>query len=271
MRQEEVTKNTILRGTVGSLAFGYNLAGHGDRDEMGVMIEPANYVIGLDHFEQFIHRDAAQRDEDAGEMHADGWCPKSLPGDLDLTVYSLRKFCRLASAGNPNVMTLLFLPKELISTRTHWGAEMQARASMFASRQAAKAYGGYLVAQRSRLLGQRGYSHGKRAELIEQYGYDTKYAMHVVRLGLQGIEYLTTGRLRVPMQVSDQQLLRNIRQGKFAMQQVLDMADGLLEQIDALGRSGHLPAGPDRLGIERFLIDAYTSHWDLTRGYRRAA
>jgi hypothetical protein len=32
-----------------------------------------------------------------------------------------------------------------------------------------------------------------RAELVEQFGYDTKYAIHTLRLGHQGVEFLETG------------------------------------------------------------------------------
>src|SRR5688572_31106775 len=38
-----------------------------------------------------------------------------------------------------------------------------------------------------------------RPELEEMYGFDTKYAMHMLRLGFQGVELLTTGRLNLPM------------------------------------------------------------------------
>jgi uncharacterized protein len=37
-------------------------------------------------------------------------------------------------------------------------------------------------------------AHTNRPELVAVHGYDTKYAMHALRLGLQGIELLTTGR-----------------------------------------------------------------------------
>jgi hypothetical protein len=39
------------------------------------------------------------------------------------------------------------------------------------------------------------------AELVAVHGYDAKYAMYAIRLGLQGIEFLTTGR--ITLQVSD--------------------------------------------------------------------
>ena len=42
------------------------------------------------------------------------------------------------------------------------------------------------------MTGQAG-AHTNRPELVAAHGYDTKYAMHALRLGLQGIELLTTG------------------------------------------------------------------------------
>ena len=48
------------------------------------------------------------------------------------------------------------------------------------------------------MTGQAG-AHTNRPELVAVHGYDTKYAMHALRLGLQGIELLTTGRITLPV------------------------------------------------------------------------
>ncbi len=66
------------------------------------------------------------------------------------------------------------------------------------SRQAAGRYLGYLKGQKAAMTGQPG-AHTNRPELVATHGYDTKYAMHAVRLGLQGIELLTTGRITLPV------------------------------------------------------------------------
>ena len=42
-------------------------------------------------------------------------------------------------------------------------------------------------------------AHTNRPELVAVHGYDTKYAMHALRLGLQGVELLTTGRITLPV------------------------------------------------------------------------
>ena len=65
---------------------GLNNPGTDDRDEMGVCIEPPEYLLGFKRFEHFVYRTQP-------EGHPSG------PGDLDLTVYGLRKFCVLALEG----------------------------------------------------------------------------------------------------------------------------------------------------------------------------
>src|SRR5215475_11657084 len=42
-------------------------------------------------------------------------------------------------------------------------------------------------------------AHANRPELVAVHGYDPKDAMHALRLGLQGIELLTTGRTTLPV------------------------------------------------------------------------
>ncbi|HKF16693.1 MAG TPA: nucleotidyltransferase domain-containing protein [Candidatus Dormibacteraeota bacterium] len=177
-----VRHGLILRGTVGSTAHGLHLGGTDDRDEMGVAIEPPSRLIGLVPFEHYVYRTAEERTshDTTADQRRRGRTPRSMPGDLDLVVYSLRKYTRLAANGNPTVQILLFV-EPLHSTR--WGDRLRAEADMFASREAGARFLGYLRAQRERLLGQRGQMRVTRTELIEAHGYDTKFAMHALRLG----------------------------------------------------------------------------------------
>lgn len=98
--------NEILRGVVGSVCHGTSLGEAADRDEMGIFIEPLEYVCGLTSIDHYIYRDAAE-----GE--------RSGPGDLDLTLYSLRKYCRLTAGGNPSTAILLWLPSYIY--KGYWG------------------------------------------------------------------------------------------------------------------------------------------------------
>jgi len=200
----------ILRGLVGSTVHGLSNPGTDDRDEMGVCIEPPEYVTGLRSFEHYVSR--TQREG-----------VPSGPGDLDLTIYGLRKFCRLALKGSPTVLLLFFIEGEHLLQRTQTGAELQALAPSFLSQRTGRAFLGYLGAQRRSLLGER---HAARTrELSSEHGYDTKYAMHALRIGIQGIELLRTGRLTLPVPEPDRARLRAVRAGAVSLQNIVTQLD----------------------------------------------
>lgn len=248
MNLEQVEHATILRSRVGSEVLGVNLAG-GDRDEMGICVEPSEYVVGLKHFEQYVHR-----------TQPDG--VRSGPGDLDLTVYGLRKWCSLALKGNPSVLMLLFTPLDDCTVFTADAARLRDMAWAFASRRAGSAFLGYAQQQRQRLLGERGQRNVKRPELEAAYGYDTKYAGHIIRLGFQGNEYLETGSITVPMPLRQREYILQVRRGEHSLQAVLTRAGELEEGLKDLMETSLLPEEPAYDAVNDFLADVYLSRWN---------
>lgn len=238
----------VLLGQVGSGLHGVT-TGNDDRDEMGVCIEPPEYVAGISEFEQYIYRTQP-------EGHRSG------AGDLDLVVYSLRKWARLAANGNPTVLLLAFIPPAEIVVQTDVGRDIQANPERWLSREVAKRFGGYLISQRDQLLGVKSKKHTNRPELVGVYGFDTKFAYHMVRLGLQGVELLTTGRVTLPIPEPDRTWLQELRRGEHTKEEALDRAADLLDQLNQLAESADLPAQPDRTEIDRWLTDAYVSWWE---------
>lgn len=118
MTKEWVEASTILRVEVGSTVHGIGQSGKDDRDEMGVCLEPYPLAAGLvSQFEQHIYRDAAARE---GQHDA-----PSQAGDLDLTIYALRKWLRLALKGNPSVMLLLFVPAQAVVYQDARGQQLR--------------------------------------------------------------------------------------------------------------------------------------------------
>jgi predicted nucleotidyltransferase len=257
MTREEVERRTILRALVGSTLHGLVLEGKDDRDEMGVCIEPLNAVVGFADFEQFIHRDAEVRE---GRRNA-----PSGPGDLDLVVYSLRKFVRLAAQGNPTVIQVLFIPAGQCIVRTPLGAELQALSSSFVSVEAGNRYLGYMSAQRHRLIGERGQKDVKRQALVEAHGYDTKYAMHMLRLGYQGVEIMSTGQVTLPTPEPERSWLMKVRRGEIALEEVLARAQDLEQQIRTLIDGSSLPPQADRPRIEAWMTRVYLEAWSAER------
>ncbi len=240
--------NTVLLGLVGSTVHGVTVDSADDRDEMGICIEPPEYVVGLRRFEQWVYRTQPEG-------------ARSGPGDIDRTVYSLRKWCRLALAGNPTVMLLLHVPESQCGIIEEPGRQLRANKPWFASRRAGRAYLGYMERQRDRMTGERGQMRVNRPELIEQYGFDTKYAGHVLRLGYQGIEFLETGALTLPMPEAERQRILAVRTGSVPFEEVLAEADELRSRLEELVQSSPLPEHADGDAVNAFLADTYRAWW----------
>lgn len=241
--------NIVLLGLVGSTVHGVTVDSADDRDEMGICIEPPEYVAGLRGFSQWVYRTQPEG-------------ARSAPGDIDRTVYSLRKWCRLALAGNPTVMLLLHVPNDDCTIIEQPGRELRENKQWFASQRAGRSYLGYMQRQRDRMTGERGQMRVNRPELIEQHGFDTKYAGHVLRLGYQGIEFLEDGRLTLPMRPAVRQRVLDVRNGHVSFQDVLAEADELQRRIETLIQSSPLPEHPDHDAVNAYLARAYRTWWD---------
>jgi len=82
-----------------------------------------------------------------------------------------------------------------------------------------------------------------RAELERRYGYDTKHAMHLVRLMRMGLEVLEHGELRVRR--PDAAELREIRAGSLSYDALLAEAERLEQRMTAAAERSSLPADVD--------------------------
>jgi hypothetical protein len=246
-------RHTILRTQVGSGVHGTAIAGTDDRDEMGMCVEPREYMIGMSQFEQYIFRSATERTGDPNEP--------SRAGDLDLVVYSLRKWLRLALQGNPSVLIPLFVPDDEVVTITELGRDLRAQPDLIVSREAGHRFVGYLRSQRTRMLEGKVTGRVSRPELIAEFGFDTKYAGHMVRLGLQGVELLETGRITLPIPEPSRSWIRDLRQGKHTQQEAIAAAKFLEARLLQLIDGADLPPRPDYARANRWLIGAYESAW----------
>jgi predicted nucleotidyltransferase len=253
MHREMAEHTTILRAPVGSSILGLHIEGTDDRDEMGICVETLQAAVGFSEFEQYIYRTAAEREHKHDAP--------SQPGDLDLTIYSLRKFLRLAMHGNPTILALLFVPPELCILRDARGAHLQEMAPLIISRQAGNRYLGYLEAQRQRLLGERGQKKVNRPLLEDAHGYDTKYAMHMLRLGYQGVELMETGKLTLPLPEPVRSHIKSVRLGQVSFQDVLTETGEYERQIKDLLNTSPLQEKPESKQVEDWMLRLYLENW----------
>ncbi|HKE63385.1 MAG TPA: nucleotidyltransferase domain-containing protein [Micromonosporaceae bacterium] len=259
----------ILRAQVGSGVHGTSISGQDDRDEMGICLEPARFVTGLARVPSGVAATGGTVPFQQYERHTawdrpGGVRNRSGAGDLDVVVYSARKWARLALAGNPTVLLLLFVPDDEVVYRNEVGVELTDNADRFASRVAADRFLGYLRAQKAAMTGQSG-ARTNRPELAARHGYDTKFAMHALRLGLQGIEFLTTGRITLPVPEPDRSYLLSIRRGEVALDEVIAAAEHAEDRLLELRSSSPLPEEPDWQWVNEWLHRSHIAYWNCTQ------
>jgi hypothetical protein len=179
--------HTVVKGVVGSNAYGTSL-GSGDNDFLGICIEPKDYLIGITSpFNEYVYRTAKE-----GE--------RSTPGDTDLTIYSARKWMRLACKGNPSILGLMFSPNYEVY-REPFASALMKHPQWYMTRKTAGSFLGYMKAQRQSLLGQRG-RRTNRPELVEKHGYDC-YS--------DDTEFLTRQGWKLYDDIADDEALATIR------------------------------------------------------------
>lgn len=244
----------IMQCLAGSGLHGISIAATDDRDEVGICIEPPRYVIGLETiegspFEQYLYRSQPEG-------------VRSGPGDLDLTVYCLRKWVKLAMAGNPTIILPFFAPPEEFTYLSEFGQQLLSLREKIVTRQAGNRFIGYLQQQQRRLESHNGQgSDVTRAELIAAYGFDTKYAAHMVRLGWQGLELMQTGTLTLPVPEPQRTWLIDLREGRHTMKEALHEANSAARRIREDIRTSPLRQVPDEGVVSKWLTTAYLQVW----------
>ena len=244
---------------------GTSISGQDDRDEMGICLEPPEYVTGIARVPAGTHSETATVEFEQYQRHTvwdrpGGLANRSGAGDLDVVIYSARKWARLALAGNPTVLLLLFVPDDEVVHRNPAGAELVAEAHRFVSHLAADRFLGYLRSQQAAMTGESG-AHTNRPELVAAHGYDTKFAMHALRLGVQGVELLTTGRITLPVPEPDRQYLRAVRRGEVPQAEVIRSVEAAERKLESLRTSSAIPPEPDREWVNDWLHRSYTQYW----------
>src|ERR1700693_1528182 len=167
----------------GSELHGAKVHGTDDLDIYGVYIEPPEMVLGLESLAHFVW-------STAGNGRRNG------PNDVDVTLYSLKKWAGLASKGNHTA--LHFLSAQTPVRNPIW-MEIGRNRIVFLARTYVKPFVGFADDQLKRMTGSKGRGKkGQRPEIEEKYGYDVKAGMHTLRLLYECKELLSDSTITMP-------------------------------------------------------------------------
>ena len=228
----------------GSQAHGAKLGATDDTDWYGLYIPPAEKMLGLEREEHFVFTTG-------GKSGGNG------PMDVDVCLYTLHKWAGLAAKGNPSALHFLFAP--LAHTTNIW-ERVTIRPEIFLARTHVKPFLGFADDQMKRLLGEKGQKNIHRAELEKQHGYDTKYAMHVIRLYGEAKELMQTGRITLPR--PNREELIEIRKGKYRLSEIQELGKQLEGEALVAGEHSPLAEKVDRGAISELITDVHLQFWN---------
>lgn len=98
-----------------------------------------------------------------------------------------------------------------------------------------------------------------RDELILKYGYDTKFASHLIRLLDEGKQILEEGKLTFPIRMKD--VVLDIKQGKYKIDEVIQLSDEMENELKIIKEKSELPEIPDYNKINHFLTELVFSYF----------
>jgi predicted nucleotidyltransferase len=230
----------------GSELHGAKVKNTDDLDIYGVYLEPPELILGLDKHDFYVW-------STAGNERRNG------PDDVDICLYSLRRWAGLAAKGNPTALHFLF-SQNYEPKSEPWQQILKSR-DVFLSRQAALQFRGFAEAQVRRLQGIGTGKKGQRHELIGVHGYDIKAAMHVIRLLNEGIELMRSGTITLPR--PEKELLITIRTGNYgSLERVLSLANTLFRELEEVAAKSGLPEKVDRERISKLVSETYLRFWN---------
>jgi hypothetical protein len=100
-----------------------------------------------------------------------------------------------------------------------------------------------------------------RAKLEEHYSFDTKHAMHLVRLMRMGVEILTTGEVLVKR--PDAEELLAIRNGAWSYDQIIEYAEYMDNEVrEVWYNKTSLPKKPNVKLATKVLIEVQDMCWN---------
>lgn len=247
-----LVSNEIYEALIGSVAYGCS-ADTSDMDVVGICIPYKEDIFPHLRGEILGFGTQKQRFEEYQQHHIKN--PDAMAGhgrEYDFKIYNIVKFFQIAMGCNPNAIDVLFVPRSCVLYCNQIGELIRENRKLFLSKKGWHSFKGYAYGQLSDIKKNKSATSESRRPLIEKYGYDVKFAYHVVRLLDEIDQILTLGDLDI--QRSKEQM-KSVRNGEWPEQRIYEyftMREAELEKIYAESK---LQQAPDENKIKRLLLD----------------
>lgn len=169
--------------------------------------------------------------------------------DYDINIYNVTKFFQLCMQNNPNMIDALFVPEDCVVGSTPLGDMVRWERRKFLHKGCYHKFLGYAHSQLKKIKNKNPV--GKRKAVVDQFGFDTKYASHLYRLAEECEQILATGDLDLR---ANQDYMKSIRQGDIPLESLEEWFEEKKVKLEALYQKSTLRYGPDEEFIKQLLV-----------------
>ena len=218
--------------------------------------------------------------------------------EYDISVYNVVKFFKLCMDNNPNMLDTLYVPMNCILHCSPLGQMVRDRRDIFIHKGCWHKFKGYAYSQLHKLeikhtvareifLFEQKYmvdgefakpypiqeydkyqkalqqypeevKESKRNELVRKYGYDTKFAYHIIRLMDEVEQLLTTGTMELGRNNEE---MKAIRRGEWTLEDIRSKFTREEEALNQVYKDSKLPHSPNVQAIKQLLLDVIEHHY----------
>ncbi len=241
---------------MGSIAYGV-AEENSDMDIYGFAIPPRDWVFphlrgdipGFDEagvqFEQIQQHHMLDKSARGGKGR-----------EYDLVIYSIIKYFRLLMDNNPNIIDSLFVPRNCVLYSTAVGEMLRERRHIFLHKGCWAKFKGYAYSQVHKMRTK--VPEGGRKAIIDEFGYDVKFAYHVVRLLNEVEQILIEKDLDL---ARNKEQLKSIRRGEWSQQAIEEYFSDKEKQLEQIYLESTLPPKPDKAEIKKLLLECLEHHY----------
>lgn len=177
--------------------------------------------------------------------------------EYDISIYNIVKYFQLCMENNPNIIDSLFTPVRCVLHCTQIGNKVRENRKLFLHKGAWHKFKGYAFSQLHKMRTKN--PKGKRAETVAKYGYDVKFAYHVVRLINEVEQILTEGDIDL---TRHREHLKAIRRGEVPEEDIYKWFDSKEQALENLYANSDLQHKPDQEAIKDLLIECLEMHYE---------
>jgi predicted nucleotidyltransferase len=184
--------------------------------------------------------------------------------EYDINLHSIVSYFNLCMKCTPNMIDSLFVPRRCIIHSDEVGTAIRDNRKMFLHKGIHHTLMGYANSQLGKLGVKKPVEGSKRYDSVMKYGYDVKFAYHVVRLVEQAQMVMEHGDLDLE---ANRELLKSIRRGDWTLEELKAWYKKREGELQTLYIESKLPLKADEDKVKELLFQCLEMHFGSLAKY----